>query len=569
MDGSAWYDDLMDDSAQRLRLQRLQLEVLPIRSSLVAGATSTEHVLLRVTAPRESTGKLPRLTAVLVLDVSGSMQGDPLMRVKDSVTRLASILGDEDGLGVVAFSTSAHTVSPICLLSRADARGEIQRATALLSADGYTNISAALSHAALLFPPRSSDERQLILLLSDGQPNVGTQTAVGLGAEVELIKGRGVAISTLGFGSQHNEDLMLAIADAGGGRYAFVKDPLMAAPSFARALGAQRDVTAEDVHLTLAPGPGVEITRILGDARTSFGEGGLRVSLSDLLLGEEINVVAELKVKSRRETGRWRLLRATLGARSSAGSREALTLREDLTVELSSSGPGATDPSVQGVVVMAQAAELRQEARRMADQRNFVAAALFLKRARDALLAVFGGVPPDGSPLRDVYETILDDLQVAEKAPPPAEYQVLRKAQLDQQSLQTGFNRAVTLMTPSAQHMVVKLQNTHGAVPRARLICVDGNDLGKVINLRAECRIGRGNDNDLVLSEMGATRRHTLIQWIGRAFVAHDLGSTNGTYVNGRHIVDDCQLKHGDIIAIGQTRLRFERLDKNDPKSDL
>lgn len=548
----------MDDPAQRLRLQ-----VLPIRPSLAAGATSVEYVLLRIHAPREAPGPLPRLTAVMVLDVSGSMQGPPIVQVKDSVMRLATILGDQDALGVVAFSTSAHTVSPIRQLSADDARREIQRATEALGVDGYTNISAGLSHAALLFPPRAPDERQLILLLSDGQPNVGTQSTAGLGSEVELIKGRGVAVSTLGFGSKHNEDLLLAISDAGGGRYAFVKDPMMAGRSFAGALGAQRDVMAEDVQVTLSPGPGVEITRILGDARTSFGEGGLRVKLADLLLGEEINVVAELRVTARSEAGRWRLLRATLGARMSASRGEALTLREDLTVELSPLGAGALDPSVQAVVVMAQAAELREKARGLADQRNFAGAAALLRQARDWLMAVFGGVPPDGSPLRDVYETILDDLQVAEKAPPPNEYQVLRKAQFDQQSLQTGFNRAVTNLTPSAQHMVVRLQNTHGAVPRARLVCVGGADLGKVQLLTAECRIGRGKDNDLVLAEPGATRRHTLIQWVGRGFVAHDLGSSNGTYINGRNIVDDHALNHGDIIAIGSTRLRFERLDPN------
>jgi len=214
---------------------------------------------------------------------------------------------------------------------------------------------------------------------------------------------------------------------------------------------------------------------------------------------------------------------------------------------------------------MATASELRQKARGLADQRNFAAAAACLQQAREALMAVHGAVPADGTPLRDVYETILDDLQVAQKAPPPAEYSVLRKAQLDQQMFATGINRAVPNLTPSAQHMVIKLRNTHGVVPRARLVCIDGHDRGKIVDLPAECRIGRGQDNHFVLADHGATRRHALIQWIGRGFVAHDLGSSNGTFVNGSHIVDDRPLKDGDVIAIGATRLRFEWLDKKNP----
>ncbi len=545
------------------------LEARPLRGSLTTGTSSTEHILFRISAPHTSSENderrrvLPRLSTVLLLDVSGSMQGTPIAQVKDSVARLVAILGEEDALGIVAFSTSAQTVTPLRALKGAEARRFLQKSSEMLAADGYTNISAGLSHAALLFAPRAADERQLILLLSDGQPNVGTQTASGLGKEVELIKSRGVAVSTLGFGAEHNEDLLLSIADTGGGRYAFVKDPLMAAPSFARALGAQRDVVAEDVQLTLSPGPGVEINRILGQARTSYGQGGLRVSLSDLLLGEEINVVAELTVQTLREAGRFCMLRAQLVARPAGASKEALTLRQDVTVDLLPTGlltpKGAVDSTVHEAVVMAQAAELRQRARGLADQRNFLGAAGCLKDARDALLAVHGGVPPDGSPLRDVYETILDDLEVAKKAPAQAEYSVLRKAQLDQQTFQTGINRAGKSLTPSAQHMLIKLRNTHGAVARARLVCIEGHDNGKVVDLAAECRIGRGADNDLALADHGATRHHALIQWVGRGFVAHDLGSSNGTYVNGRNLVDDYALRDGDIITIGHTRLRFEQ----------
>ena len=551
----------------------LRLEARPLHKSLCRGATSSEHILLRISAPApERIGwKLPRLSAVLVLDVSGSMEGSPIAQVKDTVSRLSTILGDEDALGVVAFSTGARTVAPIRRLDDNAAQRALQQAIDPLIAAGYTNISAALSHAALLFSPRAADERQLILLLSDGQPNVGTQSASGLAAEVALIKSRGIALSTLGFGPEHNEDLLLNLSDTGGGRYAFVKDPLLAGPSFARALGAQRDVVAENVSLVLAPLAGVEIQRVLGDARTSYGEGGLRVQLADLLLGEVINVVVEIKVQAPRELSRCKLLRATIHGQSpsSQGSAAPFALSEEVAVDVMPEGDCPRELEVEELAVMAGAAELRQKARGFADQRNFPAAAGCLKQAEKALLAVHGGVPPDGSALRDVYETILDDLQVAERAPSPAEYSVLRKAQLDQQTFITGINRASPNLTPSAQHMVIKLRNTHGVVPRARLLCIEGQDRGRSYDLPAECRIGRGGDNHVILAEPGATRRHALIQWIGRGFVAHDLGSSNGTFVNGQHIVDDRVLKDGDVIAIGKTRLRFEWLDKKDPESKL
>lgn len=558
--------------------QSLQIEALPLHRRRPVGTTQTDYVLIKISAPKQVSGPLPRLTTMLLLDVSGSMKGNPLSQVKESVARLSSILSDEDALGVVTFSTSAQTVVPIQTLSSVGVRRGVERAGESLLADGYTNMSAGLSHAALQFPPRAPDERQLVLLLSDGQPNVGTQSIEGLSGEAALIKSRGVAVSTLGYGAQHNEDLLLALADAAGGRYAYVKDTTMAASSFARALGAQRDVVAEDVALTLAPAPGVEILRVLGEARTSFGEGGLRIALSDMLLGEEIHVVVEIKLTTRREVGRFRLLKLTLHSRptqalaaSRSAVREPEVRREEVHIDLyTPTGlvEDDVDPRAKELVTLALVVELRQKARALFDQRNFAAAIPVLHKAKDLVEAAHGGVTPEDGPLHDLHEALLDDLQLAAKAPKPDEYSVLRKTNMDQQMLKTGLNRGVTQnSTPSAQHMVLKLQGNVGPPPRARLVFVEGNQIGKVVPVGPECRIGRGRDNDLVLDDVLATRRHALIQWVGRGFIAHDLGSSSGTYVNGRHIVDDYVLQDGDLVQIGAHKLRFERLDRQpDPQ---
>ena len=556
--------------------QSLRLEALPLHRSMQVGTTQTDYVLIKISAPTQRSGPQPRLSAVLLLDVSGSMKGNPLAQVKESVARLSSILGDDDALGVVTFSTSAQTVVPIATLGQGSTRRSIERASESLAADGYTNMSAGLSHAALQFPPRASDERQLILLLSDGQPNVGTQTLEGLSGEVAQIKSRSVAVSTLGYGAQHNEDLLLSLSDAGGGRYAYVKDTTMAASSFARALGAQRDVIAEDVALTMAPAPGVEILRVLGDARTSFGEGGLRISLSDMLLGEEIHVVVELKISARRDIGRVRTLKVALGYQPTRAAfaavdargqtREPQVLRDEVQIDLTTLPSDEVDPRAKELVVLALTIEQRQKARALFDQRGFAAAIPILEKAKAQVDAVHGGVPPVDSPLHDLHEALLDDLQIAQKAPKPDEYSVLRKTNMDQQMLNTGLNRGVTQnATPSAQHMVIKLQGQLGPPAKARLVFVDGPQHGKVVPMGPECRIGRGRDNDLVLDDALATRRHALIQWVGRGFIAHDLGSSSGTYINGRHIVDDYVLQDGDLIQIGASKLRFERIDGGKP----
>lgn len=72
--------------------------------------------------------------------------------------------------------------------------------------------------------------------------------------------------------------------------------------------------------------------------------------------------------------------------------------------------------------------------------------------------------------------------------------------------------------------------------------------------------VGRGTDADLQLLDQGISRRHLDIQFDGHFATAYDLGSTNGTSVNG-HEVGSQLLRHGDVIRIGHTRLVFHQQD--------
>jgi hypothetical protein len=70
-------------------------------------------------------------------------------------------------------------------------------------------------------------------------------------------------------------------------------------------------------------------------------------------------------------------------------------------------------------------------------------------------------------------------------------------------------------------------------------------------------RCGRMPENDLVIADPNVSRHHAEIRPIGQSFVLVDLGSTNGTKVNGAP-VSQHTLKAGDTITIGATTVRFE-----------
>ena len=68
--------------------------------------------------------------------------------------------------------------------------------------------------------------------------------------------------------------------------------------------------------------------------------------------------------------------------------------------------------------------------------------------------------------------------------------------------------------------------------------------------------IGRAPDNDIVIGDPATSGHHCRIEVRAGAYWVSDLGSTNGTLVNGEPIIDK-QLDHGDVLSIGQNTIRF------------
>jgi len=89
---------------------------------------------------------------------------------------------------------------------------------------------------------------------------------------------------------------------------------------------------------------------------------------------------------------------------------------------------------------------------------------------------------------------------------------------------------------------------------RAELV-VDGTPRSLELNSGSNL-VGRGSDADLQLMDQGVSRRHADVHVSDGQTTVYDLGSTNGTSVNG-HPVQSQQLKHGDVIRVGHTRLVF------------
>jgi hypothetical protein len=95
------------------------------------------------------------------------------------------------------------------------------------------------------------------------------------------------------------------------------------------------------------------------------------------------------------------------------------------------------------------------------------------------------------------------------------------------------------------------------SVVRGELVVEGGPDTGQRFSLKPSTRLGRAPDNDIVLRDPQVSRYHAVITFAEAVYVVADLGSANGTRVNGVRIDQPCQLRPGDVILVGSEQLVF------------
>ena len=95
----------------------------------------------------------------------------------------------------------------------------------------------------------------------------------------------------------------------------------------------------------------------------------------------------------------------------------------------------------------------------------------------------------------------------------------------------------------------------HGDTPPAVLTVPGGQ---RVELHEGHYVVGRHLECDIVISDSNVSRRHAEFVCAGRDVIVRDLGSTNGTNVNGVVIKGDQLLQHGDVIGFGTAQVSFE-----------
>ena len=219
------------------------------RGILPAGASQRAIVKVSLDAPTiRIKAERPPINLAIVLDRSGSMGSDQkLEKAKQAAIEALRRLSERDRFSLVIFDHEVETIVPPQSASNTE---WIESRIREIRARGNTALFSGVSQGAAEVRKHLGDHYvHRILLLSDGQANVGPRQPEDLGRLGAALMKEHIAVTTIGVGTDYNEDLMTRLAQQSDGNTYFVESSADLPRIFAAELGDVLSVFAREVVL--------------------------------------------------------------------------------------------------------------------------------------------------------------------------------------------------------------------------------------------------------------------------------------------------------------------------------
>lgn len=267
---------------------------------LVALETQDDITLmLDLTAPISDMAKdRPGQAVQIVLDRSGSMEGQPLEAAKNSILLLLDRLSPQDSFGLVGFDNTALVFAPLRPLADIDLRS-LRIAIRAIRSGGNTDISAGYLLGLRELNRVQASGGSTLMLISDGHANAGEQSPEFFSQIAQSSAQSKITTSTIGLGVGYDESILEAAAQGGGGTHRFANTIDEAVGAIAAVVEDLLDKSIVNAVLRITPLAGVQgAPKIELLQRLPYWQDGSDyvVQLGDLYAGENRRFVFSLEI---------------------------------------------------------------------------------------------------------------------------------------------------------------------------------------------------------------------------------------------------------------------------------
>lgn len=336
-------------------LAALSMQVIAGNQYAPAGRPCADHAVIQLDASGGAFGRRMPLNLSLVIDRSGSMEGEPLEYVKRACGHVVDLLDQADILSIVTFEERVDVVMPARrVMNKALIKEHLNRIQPGNTTNIYDGLVAGASQVASV---RSDGYLNRVVILTDGEPTAGVKdygSIVGAAAEQ---RSRGISVTTLGFGPEYNEELLAGIAKRAGGNYHYISRPELIPEVFRAELEQLMTTVARNIRLRLVLSRWTEVRQVYGQT-PQIGHRTAEIVLPDLERGASQRILVELAL-GRRPAGTYRVARAEVTYDDCSSGAAAQRLQGDLVFNFvtdASLVAGGVNGTVQREIELARAA---------------------------------------------------------------------------------------------------------------------------------------------------------------------------------------------------------------------
>lgn len=279
-----------------LPLGHLQVTAGLDRAAVLGGVDSERFLTVTVSAPASlASGPRRPVDLAVVLDGSGSMAARGKMEeARRAAKVLIRQLAPHDTFSLVTFDDAATTIIPA---RRVDDPATLANVIDRIDEGGGTNLYAGMEQGAdQLRRSRVDGAVERMIVLSDGNANIGVTDPGALSRFAADLAADGITVSTVGLGLDYNEDLLAHLSDVGGGSYHFVAPDTSLSEVFREELVSTAAVVGQGTVVRVAMPEGVEPIEVLGWDATR-AERGWDVFVGDVYAGDAKQIVMRVKVR--------------------------------------------------------------------------------------------------------------------------------------------------------------------------------------------------------------------------------------------------------------------------------
>ena len=310
---------------------------------------------------------------VLVIDISGSMKGEKIKLVTDTLKFVIDELEEKDRISILTFNSKVKKICGLKSMNEENKKSLKELVLQSLKPKGCTNIRKAMESAFnVLLERNEANDSTAIFLISDGQDTCGNNIEhIRKSMDFKIAKmkekSQHFQVHSFGYGEDHDEKVLDMIASSCHGNFYYIKTLSFIDECFIDCFGYLMSNFAKDVELEVHLSPGIKFESTVANSLEKKTDRVATVTLAGIATGKTLDYTAEISIDTKKNPFKLgKVIKLGKADLVFVSGEEHFSFEAELKLEMvkTNSDKGDSDVQVEENFVKFEALRIMEEAKK-------------------------------------------------------------------------------------------------------------------------------------------------------------------------------------------------------------